>query len=499
MINGCSVLSNRPFNNEPFISLIKAMLIEKGVVCKCLMHCENENELLSELRDNEPHYIGLSMNYDENFYKVINVLKLYHKEKNVVVILFGMYANSDKEYLLTKYSGIIDYVIVGEPEVKFIELVASGVKEQRVLQLVGGKPLKQFEVLHGEKEKPDELNTMISRGCFNNCLFCDGRKIYGAYRYKSVESVIEELKRHISTSKMHPWVFFSDLDFLSVSQKDPEWFKGFYEKVKEQDMNFNFSIQTRADRVPKNVDNLKLLKEIGLKALALGVETGSPDVLVRFNKGHEGIEVNRKAMELLRDIGIPYKINFIMFDPLTTMKEIEDNLKFIDSIDYPKGVIPSQPFVSFFDKVKIVPGGKSNKYYVDHGAKLYEKDFFIEYSFLDDSVNSYYDAVLLWREKVKKIYREYYLMYQLLLENDISEHDSLHILRLGYRLRKIDLEFLKKLSTQISLGNKGDETIDEFYGKLQKVYEKDIVSHHLYRENGIFEFRGLQGQMKSII
>ena len=60
----------------------------------------------------------------------------------------------------------------------------------------------------------------------------------------------------------------------------------------------------------------------------MGIESGSQSQLKRYNKSHT-IKESIEAINILRSLSITIEIGFIMFDPLCTLNEIEENINYI--------------------------------------------------------------------------------------------------------------------------------------------------------------------------
>lgn len=72
-----------------------------------------------------------------------------------------------------------------------------------------------------------------------------------------------------------------------------------------------------------------LLKAAGLRRVYLGIESGSPSQLKRFCKG-VSVDENRRAIGVLRELGLEIEVGFIFFDYLSTMEELKQNIAFIE-------------------------------------------------------------------------------------------------------------------------------------------------------------------------
>jgi hypothetical protein len=95
-------------------------------------------------------------------------------------------------------------------------------------------------------------------------------------------------------------------------------------------------------------DTIVALRDAGLAAVTLGVESMSDRTLALFRKGTTRA-VNRAALDLLEELEIAVEMTFIFFHPLTTIAEIRQNLEFIADVRMSAGVYfnNQQPFTEF--------------------------------------------------------------------------------------------------------------------------------------------------------
>jgi hypothetical protein len=75
-----------------------------------------------------------------------------------------------------------------------------------------------------------------------------------------------------------------------------------------------------------------LLKRAGLARLFIGVESGSTSQLKRYGKGITP-EQSIMALRILSSLGIEIRIGFVMFDPLMTFQELNENVEFLERQD----------------------------------------------------------------------------------------------------------------------------------------------------------------------
>lgn len=167
-----------------------------------------------------------------------------------------------------------------------------------------------------------------SRGCsYGKCQFCSVATFYQArgwptYRFRSASSVVNELS-DLQTEHGVSFVFFVDDDFLG---------RGLIEtgrlvsEIQAHKLNLNFAINCRADDV--QFDLFSRLREAGLVAAYIGIESGVQSALDRYHKGVSA-DQSLRAAEILRDLDIKLIPSIIMFDPFTTLEEIKANIGFL--------------------------------------------------------------------------------------------------------------------------------------------------------------------------
>jgi len=169
------------------------------------------------------------------------------------------------------------------------------------------------------------------RGCYHKCSFCSIRSFYsvsGSHlpRRRSPSNFVDEIESVVAATGVRRFQFVDD-DFVGPGDKGKERAASIAEEIRNRSgLKIRFSMECRTDEV--HVDTLELLKEAGLIRVFLGVEAGVQRMLDTFNKGTT-VEQNKRAIEMVREVGLDVDTGFIMYDPYTTVAEIEENLRFI--------------------------------------------------------------------------------------------------------------------------------------------------------------------------
>lgn len=174
-------------------------------------------------------------------------------------------------------------------------------------------------------KNPYTVHMMTSRGCPNNCTFCCSKSIWSTVRYFSVDYVVAEIENIISN--YHPGVinFFDDVFF-----KNKEWLNEFADKIKQKgiDKKVDFTCYLRADQT--DAETLKLFKDIGMKFIFFGAESGSQEILRHYKDKNASVEKNQKLLDLASRMGIGVGATFIKGFPTETEEDLDETYNFIE-------------------------------------------------------------------------------------------------------------------------------------------------------------------------
>lgn len=199
-----------------------------------------------------------------------------------------------------------------------------------------------------------QLSTM--RGCIGSCSFCVNSSYWSLPRYIPIQNIINELvylKQHLKKGTV---IHIIDNIFTINNQRLSELYDG----MKENNLlgYFHFECDTFCKCV--NIDNIRLLKDIGIFKICLGIEDCEDSVLKTAKKGASYLE-NITAAKLIRKeapdiciyaywiLGLPGSSSEGLNNNIFQMQQlIEDNI--VDIIS-PKIFIP-YPGTYFYNNAK---------------------------------------------------------------------------------------------------------------------------------------------------
>lgn len=167
-------------------------------------------------------------------------------------------------------------------------------------------------------------NIFTSRGCPGRCAYCAGGLFGKEFRFRSADSVVDELvlvHRQYGTTCFH----FVD-DAMSMNK---ERMRQICTRLEEERLGFTWSMMTRIDSVDE--DLLAIASRAGCVRIDYGVESGHPDTLKRIHKPHTA-EMVRRIIPLTHRYGICPAVFFILGFPWEDTAAIEKTLDLIRDI-----------------------------------------------------------------------------------------------------------------------------------------------------------------------
>lgn len=279
----------------------------------------------------KPKFIGFSI-IDGNIDATLAIARLV-KEKypNIKILLggngvevlnFGRLPNSN--YKIEEYQ-FVDAIIRGDGEITFTEILKSDWSEESLLQIKGLiwrlngvwihngfrpnidmniVPIPDFSSLEDnyyyKSVYHETIPIVMSRGCPFRCSFCSVPEYIPEYRYRTTDSVVEELKAWVAKGKRY--FFCQD----SIINGNAVWFKELCEKIiasglADGDTPITFGGNTRLQANMRDLDTMRLYRRAGLTKMINGFESASEPVL-RHMKKYTNIDGVREIFENVRII-----------------------------------------------------------------------------------------------------------------------------------------------------------------------------------------------------
>lgn len=268
----------------------------------------------------------------------------------IPVVMGGPHATVLPEDVLK--DGNVDYVVIGEGENTFLELVDAlnrkGVSED-VLGIAyrngqdvvfsGPRPveddLDKFPLparnllpmgLYRSSEvrsmRHPALHMMSSRGCPYNCSFCSNKVIHRhRLRLHSPERVVEEMKVLVNDFGAREIHFWDDCFVF-----DEERVYQICERLHKENLHIPWDCEATIDRV--NPALLKEMKKAGCFSVSYGIETSSNERLRKLNKGWLNQDRIKQAVEWTRNAKLKVRGYFMFGFVGEALAEMEQTISF---------------------------------------------------------------------------------------------------------------------------------------------------------------------------
>jgi len=222
-------------------------------------------------------------------------------------------------------------------------------------------PFPKRTTFHEYYGKPI-ASILSSRGCWRNCAFCSINAWYERgggkkFRIRGVENIVAEMKELYFDHGVRIFNFQDDNFFLPNPEKACRRFEALRDGLwREGVRDISIAVKARPDSI--NVDSIRVLDDLGLFRVFLGVENASQRALDHLNrKSH--IDEILNALRILNDFDVHIAFNILMFEPDTVLDDILINLRFIERhIDNPFNFCRAEAYAGTGLESKLVPEGR---------------------------------------------------------------------------------------------------------------------------------------------
>ncbi len=174
---------------------------------------------------------------------------------------------------------------------------------------------------------------LSSRGCWRECAFCSidawyrsggGRK----FRIRSIDNIVAEMKELYHDYGVRIFNFQDDNFFLPDRKQALKRFRALRKGLKQAGVEkIAIAVKARPDSI--NREAMNILEDLGIFRVFLGVENASQRGLDNLNRKNTVAQIEN-ALKILNDFNLHIAYNLLMFEPDTTMEDIQINLNFME-------------------------------------------------------------------------------------------------------------------------------------------------------------------------
>lgn len=241
----------------------------------------------------------------------------------------------------------VDYVIRGEGEFPYLELV-TGRPEEEIgglsfkrnghqyhnpprppIQDINTLPFPAFHLMPIDKYHPTigtyrqlpAMGVIGSRGCPFDCTYCASPAFWGRkVRFRSAQNIFAEITHLVKNYSVKE---IQLLDDTFTASKD---------RVKElcklllgADFRISWSCNSRVDTIDDEV--LQMMKASGCHSITYGIESADEGILKRIHK-RISLEQARTAIALTKKHGITCRTSYMFGNPGDTWETMEKSVRF---------------------------------------------------------------------------------------------------------------------------------------------------------------------------
>ena len=298
-------------------------------------------------------YINLMTKLD--VLEMIKFVKYHTTLSHTKIVLGGPDVRYNAENLLNFGA---DYLVIGEGEETFYELIQSslfetsnrsdgGVFDYSKINGIAYKNKKGEIIITPERSlKKDlddlpmpnraaiDLNLYLSawrkhhgessmtlstmRGCPYTCHWCS-RGVYGlSYRRRSPQKVVQEIKEIQANYETDSFWFVDDV--FTINHK---WLESFVEELEKQKVTIRYECISRADRMNEKV--IELLRKSGCFRVWIGAESGSQKIIDLMDRRVK-VENVQQMIQLTQKVGIEAGTFIMLGYPNETEEDIKNTL-----------------------------------------------------------------------------------------------------------------------------------------------------------------------------
>lgn len=264
-----------------------------------------------------------------------NLAKEIKKYYCVPIIFGGIHPHSSPDKVLSSDDPSVDMICLGEGEYPILELCNSiesgkidyGIKnlwfrlkdgviiknEMRpLIENIDGLPTIDKELFAPHVPLAYSYLACPSRGCPFECTYCslsflsrEAKRLKGPrLRERSVDSLIEEIKTHVSKYKS-AWIDFRQ-PIMSASEK---WTVEFFARYKKE-INLPFRCFSHPLLITEPA--VRAMKDAGCFAIQIGIESWNEEIRNKILNRPDSNEDIRKATEILERVGQYYAFDYIL-------------------------------------------------------------------------------------------------------------------------------------------------------------------------------------------
>lgn len=329
------------------------------------------------LRQRQPEVVGISA-YTATMNAALEVAKIAKRlNPDGVIVLGGVHPTFMYEEIFTQNPGLVDYIVRGEGEITFPELLKAMENGDDLRKVQGIAYTSSGEIVVTPDRPLIENLDMIrpawdlidyrkyplhvvedsrigivfaSRGCDKECSFCSQRKLWRqTHRARSLDAFIGDVDY---LYRKHGVNVFLLADEFGTNNRE-RW-ESLLDALIEKSFDARFLVETRVEDIVRDADIMDKYVQAGILHIYIGVEAAEQETL-DYLKKEITIEQSREAIRLIKEAGMISECSFILGFPDETEERIKKTLEL--AIDYDPDfahflMLAPWPYADIYEEMK---------------------------------------------------------------------------------------------------------------------------------------------------
>lgn len=295
-----------------------------------------------------PGLIGISST-TVAFHRALNVASaLRQRRPDTPIVLGGPHVSANAAHALS--FPVFDYGVLGEGEATLDELcrvLDGGASPAQIpglawrdgqqlainpprtpLENLDLLPFPAYDLIQDlavyrpppcNYKKSPVANIITSRGCPNQCTFCD-RAVFGQrLRQRSAQNIAAEIEFLVNSRGVREIAFVDDTFTIR-----PQRIRDLFAILDEKRISFPWTCMSRIDTVDE--DLLRFMRDHGCWHISFGIESGNEEILRRIKK-RISLAQARQVLPWCAKLGIRTKGFFIVGHPGETEETIDETIR----------------------------------------------------------------------------------------------------------------------------------------------------------------------------
>jgi len=316
----------------------------------------SDKEIKECIKEFDPDLVGVTCQFSRQNKMYQHILSLVKSVKpECITLAGGAHVTVCPGEILN--SPFCDYIISGEAEYSFKELILALQKQDAISSIdgLGWKSgervfinekrewIKDLDSLtfpayhlmeletyfglksaHGIRHKNKFCPIITSRGCFAKCTFCSAKNAWGnVFRPRSVNNIISEMKKLRDEYGIEELLIEDD----NITA-DPKRAKELFTAMIKEDIGLNWDTPNGVGVWSLNEELVSLMKDSGCLKLNFPLESGSQEVIDKIIKKPVRLTEAKKLIEYCRRIKLDYGMFLVIGMPGEKIRDIWQSFHF---------------------------------------------------------------------------------------------------------------------------------------------------------------------------